>query len=147
MELLLKKDIEKLGRRGEVVKVSNGYARNYLIPKGLGVKVSEQNVQLLEVERKRMEKEEKQRVAGLKEFAEKLETYSCTIPVQANEEGHLFGSVTTQMIAEAMAQDGMAIEERHILLEDPIKELGVYSVPVRISDDIQSEFKLWVVGQ
>jgi large subunit ribosomal protein L9 len=147
MELLLRKDIEKLGKRGEVVKVADGYGRNFLLPKGLAVKVSAANAQLLEVERKRLEKEERQRIAGLQELAEKLQGYSCTISAQANEEGHLFGSVTSHMIAEALGEDGLAIEERQLVLENPIKELGVYSIQVRISDEIGAEFKLWVVGQ
>jgi len=147
MELLLRKDIEKLGRRGEVVKVSDGYARNYLIPKGLGVSVGEGNVKQLEIEQKKLEKEEKQRVAGLKDLAEKLEGYSCTISVQANEEGHLFGSVNAAKISEALAEEGITVEEKNILLENPIKELGVYSIPVRIGEGVEAEFKLWVVGQ
>lgn len=147
MELLLKKDVEKLGRRGEVVKVSDGYARNFLIPKGIAVAVSKGNLKQIEMEKKKLEKEEKLKIAAVKEFAERLKAYSCTISAQANEEGNLFGSVTTAMIIEAMAKDGFSLDERQIVLENAIKELGVYTIPVRIDDNLQSEFKLWVVGQ
>ena len=147
MELLLKKDIEKLGRRGEIVKVADGYARNYLVPKGFAVAASQANLKQIEIERKKLEKEEKLRFGVFEEFAEKLKAYSCTIAAQANDEGHLFGSITADMLAEALAKDGFSVEERQIILENPIKEVGVYTIPVRIEENIQTEFKLWVVGQ
>ena len=76
-----------------------------------------------------------------------MKAYSCTIAAQANDEGHLFGSITADMLAEALAKDGFSVEEKQIILENPIKEVGVYTIPVRIEENIQTEFKLWVVGQ
>jgi len=147
VDILLKKDVEKLGRRGEIVNVADGYARNYLVPKGFAVAANQTNLKQIEIERKRLEKEEELRIGVLKEFAEKLRAYSCTISAQANEEGHLFGSVTADMLAETLVKDGFSVEEKQIVLENPIKEVGVYTIPVRIEEDIQAEFKLWVVGQ
>ena len=147
VELLLKKDIEKLGRRGEIVKVADGYARNYLVPKGFAVAADQANLQQIEIERKRLEKEEKLRLSALNELAEKLKGYSCTISTQANEEGHLFGSINAAMIRDALAKDGFSMEEKQILLENPIKEVGVYTIAVQIEENIRTEFKLWVVAQ
>ena len=147
MEVMLKESIPKLGSRGDVVRVTPGYARNYLLPRGLAVAVKSLDARQLELEKKRLQKEETLRLASLQELAEKLKTVSCTITQKATEEGHLFGSVTANTILEGLAKLGVTLQEKNLALEEPIKELGVYTIPVKLEGDLTSEFKLWVVGE
>jgi len=145
MELLLKKSIDNLGRIGDVVTVKPGYARNYLLPLGYAVPVTKANLEQIEKERIKALAEERQRVEGLKEFAQKLRGISITIEGRANEEGHLFGSVTAAQIADAVRDKGFPIEARAVRLEHPLKEIGVFDVPVHLHADVFTEVKVWVV--
>ncbi|MGE3174373.1 MAG: 50S ribosomal protein L9 [Planctomycetota bacterium] len=147
MELLLKHSVEHLGRVGDVVKVKSGYARNYLLPRGLAVMVTKANV--AEIERARVQalQEEQARIGSLKELAQKLAETSVTIEGRANEEGHLFGSVTGAQIAAALREKGLPIEERQIRLDNPLKEIGVVDVAVHLHQDVESTIKVWVVQQ
>ncbi|GJM45515.1 MAG: 50S ribosomal protein L9 [Gemmatimonadota bacterium] len=145
MKVILRKSIESLGRTGEVVDVANGYARNYLLPKSFAYAITSDNLKRIEKEKVRFEAEEKERLASLNAFAEKLKSVSCSIEANANEEGHLFGSVTPAMIVEALAKDGIELDAKSIQLEKPIKETGVFSVPVHLHADINSELKVWVM--
>ncbi len=145
MQIILKTNVEKLGKEGEVVTVADGYARNYLIPKKLAIQATEKNRQLLEQEKKI----EINRVAKAKKEAEvlanELANVSCTINVQAGENDRLFGSVTTNDIASALADLGYDIDKRKIILEEPIKELGLFTVPIKLHADITANIKVWVV--
>lgn len=147
MELLLKQTIEHLGRVGDVVKVKNGYGRNYLLPLGLAVTVTKANVADIERARAQALAEEEARIGTLKELAQKLAETSITIEGRANTEGHLFGSVSTAQIAAALRDKGLAIDERQIRLTAPLKEIGVVDVPVHLHAGVEATVKVWVVQQ
>jgi large subunit ribosomal protein L9 len=148
LEVLLKKDIKTLGNRGEVVKVSKGYARNYLFPQKLALLPTKEGLLELEREKKRLVRSEVEIVSNLKELSAKIESASCTIEVKANEEGILFGSVSPQVIIDALAKENVVgIKEEMIKLETPIKELGVYRVKIELHSDISATCRLWVVEE
>jgi len=146
MEVLLRREVEKLGNAGDLVKVAPGYARNYLLPQGLAVTVSKENLRLIEGERKKVVQEEVERVDGLRELAQKLADASITIAEKASPEGHLYGSVGPQQVAAALQEQGFEIDSKMVLLDEPIKELNVYDVPVRFHTDIEATCKVWVVS-
>jgi len=147
MELLLKQNIEHLGRTGDLVEVKPGYARNFLLPHGMAVMVTKGN--MAEVERVRASAlaEEEARLAGLKDMASKLGDVSVTIEGKANEEGHLFGSVSVSQIAASLREKGVPVEDKQVRLPTPIKEIGVYDVIVHLHADVESKIKVWVVQQ
>lgn len=147
MELLLKQNVDHLGRIGDVVKVKSGYARNYLLPRGLAVMVTKSNVAEIERARALALAEEQKRVAGMKELAGKLGEASVTIEGRANAEGHLFGSVTTAQIAAALRDKGIPVEDKQVRLENPLKEIGVYDVVVHLHATVEATVKVWVVQQ
>jgi large subunit ribosomal protein L9 len=147
MELLLNQNIEKLGRVGDVVNVKPGYARNYLLPRGLAVPVTKANLAQIEVTRQRVLAEEQARVQSLKELAARMADVSITIEGRANEEGHLFGSVNQAQIAGALRHKGFAIEDKQIKLDAPLKEIGVFDVPVHLIQGVDATVKVWVVQQ
>ena len=147
MELLLKQNVEHLGRTGDVVNVKPGYARNYLLPRGLAVLVTKGN--MAEVERARAQAlaEEDARLAGLKALGAKLADLSVTIEGKANEEGHLFGSVNAAQIAAALREKDVPVDEKMVRLDSPLKEIGVYDVTVHLHADVEAAIKVWVVQQ
>jgi large subunit ribosomal protein L9 len=145
MEVLLKRTIDNLGILGDLVNVKAGYARNYLLPLGLAIKVSDANMDVIERERARAKTEELARVGNLKLLADTLAETSVTVEGRANEEGHLFGSVNAAQIAEALMAKGVPVEERQIRLEHPLKEIGVFDVPVHLHADVEAITKVWVV--
>ncbi|MDO8349463.1 MAG: 50S ribosomal protein L9 [Planctomycetota bacterium] len=147
MELLLKKNVDHLGRLGDVVKVASGYARNYLLPRGLAVMVTKAN--LVEIEKARAEEAiaEQNRVAALKEFASKITEASVTIEGRANAEGHLFGSVSGAQIAAALREKGVPVEDKQVRLAQPLKEIGVFDVEVHLHAAVSATVKVWVVQQ
>lgn len=147
MELLLKQNIEHLGRIGDVVKVKSGYARNFLLPRGLAVAVTKSNVAEIERVRAMAHVEEQKRVAGLKELATKLAEASVTVEGRANAEGHLFGSVTAGQIAASLREKGLQIDDKQVRLDNPLKEIGVYDVPVQLHATVEATVKVWVVQQ
>jgi large subunit ribosomal protein L9 len=146
-QVILRTDVADLGGAGDVVDVKPGYARNYLIPQGLAYSASEGNVRRLESERQEAQvgmDRQKDRAEGL---AAELEGRSVSFKVKAGEEGKLFGSVTTVDIAEQLASEGVTIDRRDIIMEEPIKELGVFRVPVRLHADVRPELTVWVVAE
>lgn len=147
MELLLKQNIEHLGRTGDLVEVKPGYARNFLLPRGMAVMVTKSN--MAEVERARVAAlaEEDARLASLKDMASKLGDVSVTIEGKANDEGHLFGSVQVSQIAASLREKGVPVEDKQVRLITPIKEIGVYDVIVHLHADVESKIKVWVVQQ
>ncbi len=147
MELLLKQNVEYLGRIGDVVKVKPGFARNYLLPRGLAVMVTKTNVAEIERARAAALAEEQTRVAGLKELASKLAEASVTIEGRANAEGHLFGSVGPAQVAAALREKGIPVDDKQIRLEQPLKEIGVFDVAVHLHATVDTTVKVWVVQQ
>ncbi|MFO1050707.1 MAG: 50S ribosomal protein L9 [Planctomycetota bacterium] len=145
MQLLLKTNIEHLGRIGDVVTVKPGFARNYLLPRGLAVPVTKSNLAQIEKERVRALAEEKERIESMRQFAEKVAQTSVTIEGRANEEGHLFGSVTAASVADALRERGLPVDVKAIRLDHPLKEIGVYDVVVHLHADVSATVKVWVV--
>jgi len=147
MQVLLRESISGLGRRGEVVTVKDGHARNYLLPRGMAVEVRRGEVAAIEAEKKRLEKLAIQEKMEAEALAEKLKESSVTITARANEEGHLFGSVGEEEIAAALCAEVAPVEASAVRLESHIKELGVYDVAIHISGDLEAVTKVWVVGE
>jgi large subunit ribosomal protein L9 len=147
MDVILRQAVEKLGHTGDVVSVSNGYGRNYLLPRGVAYLATEGNKRKIEQERQRLESAEEARRGSAREMADKLEQVSLTFSARVGEEGKLFGSVTSADIAEQLATQGFQIERRLIDLHEPIKALGVYRVPVRLHADVKPEVRVWVIKQ
>lgn len=151
LEVLLLKDVPKLGKKGKIVKVKAGYGRNYLIPKKLAAIATKENIRLLEIEKKRSEQLELARKEQIRQLASELEKTPCTIEAKTNEEGHLFGSVTYSLIAEAFNNLGFDIKAQDIELEKPehypIKERGIFHIHIRLHPEIVAKSKVWVVDE
>ena len=147
MKVLLTQNIDKLGKRGEVKTVPDGYARNYLLPKKLALKPTPQNIKQLEFESSRRAQEEVEQKKTMEQVAEQLKQTSCTVTSHADENGHLYGSVTEVMIAEALKDEGVEVEAKIIVLQAPIKELGVYDIEVRLHPDVIVQTRVWVVEE
>ncbi len=145
MKLLLQRNVDKLGRIGDIVDVARGYGRNYLMPQGLAVELTPDNLNRFETMKRRLialEQETKDKMVVL---SKEIEKASCTIIANSTEEGHLFGSVSARDIAQQLAGDGFQVDQKCILLDQPIKELGIYMVKVRLHPDVECQMKVWVV--
>jgi large subunit ribosomal protein L9 len=145
MEVILREAVEKLGHPGDVVKVSPGFARNYLLPRGIAYEATPGNLKRIAQEKDRLEQAENARRAAAQEVANKLEPVSLTFSARVGEEGKLFGSVTSGDIAQQLEAQGLHIEKRMIDLHEPIRALGVYKVPVKLHADVKAEIKVWVI--
>jgi len=140
-------DIKGLGKEGEVVKVSDGYARNYLFPKKLAAPVSEATKRRLEKIRKGRELEQKKKLEEINKLAEQIKAISLTIPKKVQEGAALYGSVTVTDIMEGLEKQGIKLEKKAILLDKPIKELGTFEVKIDLGAGIESFIKVWVVEE
>ena len=147
MKLLLRQDYEPLGVAGDVVNVKPGFARNFLIPKGFAMLATDKNLKRYENDQKQLHWLEEKEKRQSEELAKTLENVSCTITVQVGEEDKMFGSVTSQNITEALEAQGYTIDKRKIILEEPIKSLGIYSVPIKLHTDVEAKVKVWVVKE
>jgi len=146
-ELILMSDVEGLGLEGEVVKVSEGYARNFLLPKKLAVAVTQAALKKLEKNKLEREARHKKELESAQALAAAIEKASCTIAVKVGESDKLFGSVGAHDIAAALKQQGIELDKRKILLNDPIRELGVYPVKIKLHAQVETFLKVWVVGE
>ena len=147
MKVILLKDIETLGSAGEVVEVKSGYGRNFLIPRNEALVATTANMAQFKSRRKQQETLAERDRRAAEALAKKLETESITAQVKVGEEDRLFGSVTAQNIAELLDEKGYEIDRRAIHLEDPIRELGVYNIEVRLHPEVAAAVKLWVVKE
>ncbi|MEN8007776.1 MAG: 50S ribosomal protein L9 [Candidatus Krumholzibacteriota bacterium] len=145
MEVILMQSVDNLGEIGETVSVARGYARNYLIPHGLAVLATEGHRKLVAEHMKLEAKRDDLRKAGAEELAAKLGELSCTITVQAGDDDKLFGSVGPRDIADALKADSGEFDHKQIVLDEAIKQLGVYSVPVKLHPEVEVTAKVWVV--
>ena len=145
MQLVLTEDVANLGRQGDLVEVKPGYGRNYLVPNGLATVPSEHNLRLLERYKQRVSAAREARIADLKALAEQIQRVTVTIESNANEEGHLYGSVGAPEISRALKAQNLNIDPDMVRLEGPIKECALYGVKLNLGHDIESEVKVFVV--
>jgi large subunit ribosomal protein L9 len=147
MEVILREDIDKLGNRGEVVKVASGYARNFLIPKRLAVAATESNKKIVEQERQAHLRKEAKQAGEAQDLAKLLNGVTVTIAQKAGENDQLFGSVTAKDVADALAAKNFTIDRRKIQLDEPIKQLGEYKIPVRLHREVTAEITVVVAKE
>ena len=147
MKLLLRADIEHLGKMGDVIAVADGYARNYLLPRRLAVVATPENERRIEAEKQRRQMRLAAQSRHLEETARKLDGRSVTIQTRANEEDHLYGSVTEADIVAALERDeGVHIEPRQVVLEEPLRKLGVYEVKLALAEGTETAIKVWIIS-
>ena len=144
MEVILKQSVEKLGEAGEQVKVADGYARNYLLPKGFAIKATKRNIAVLQREKNVIEQRTQKETREAQKIANKIRSLSCVLKRQAGEQEKLFGSVTSHDISNYLKEVGVEIDHRKVQLEDPIKTLGVHRVPIKIHPEVTVDLKVKV---
>jgi large subunit ribosomal protein L9 len=147
MDVILTQKVQGLGDRGDAVRVKDGYARNYLFPKRLALPSTEGQKRVLNEENRLHEVRDLKLKQSVQAIAEKMKGLSCTLVVQAGEEDKLYGSVTGHDIAKAVGEQGFTVDHRQVVLEEPIKKLGVYTVPIRLHRDVEVPVKVWVVKE
>lgn len=147
MQVILTQKVQGLGERGDVIRVKDGFARNYLLPKKLAVPSTEAQKRVLGEENRLHETRDRKLKQSVEVIAEKMKGLSCTLVVQAGEEDKLYGSVTSHDIAKAVSDQGFQVDHRQVILEEPIKKLGVYTVPVRLHREVEVAIKVWVVKE
>ena len=147
MKIILTKDFEKLGKTGDLIEVKRGYARNFLIPKGIALLANDKNLHRLEQEQKQSVLKKDRDKINSEKLAVELSKISCTASVQVGEEDRVFGSVTSQEISALLKEKGHEIDRKKIMLEEPIKALGIYDVPIKLHPEVEAKIKLWVVKQ
>jgi len=145
VQLLLIQSVDHLGKQGDVVTVKRGYALNYLLPQGLATVATDHHRRMVEKHKAKLHEIEKARLASLRQLAEAIAKQSVTIEANANEEGHLYGSVNANEIAAALKGANFHITTDQVRLEGPLKELGLYTVKIHLHADIDAELKVWVV--
>jgi large subunit ribosomal protein L9 len=147
MKVILRQNYDSLGQVGDLVEVKEGFARNYLIPRKIAYVALKGNILALEEEKKNIVKKKQQEIHSAEILASEIEKVSVTIPVQVGEEDKIFGSVTTQMIADALKEKGYDIDKRKIDIEEPIKSLGIYGISIKLHPNVSSNVKVWVVRE
>ncbi len=147
MDVILREDVDNLGKAGELVSVKDGYARNFLLPRGLAFHATEGNRKRIEAEKSQKSKKLAAEVGAAREIATRIEAVSLTFTMKAGEGDKLFGSVTASDVADRLAAEGFKIDKKHVELSEPIKALGVYKVPVRLHPDVKPEVRVWVVKE
>lgn len=145
MKLILKEDVEKLGEAGELVTVKDGYGRNYLIPQGYAVMATDGAIRAYEEEQRQRSRKIEATIQNAQKLADQLEKVSVTITVTAGEDGKIFGTVTTQQLADAVNEKGFDIDRKKITIDSDVKNLGEYTATVNILKDINATLKFWVV--
>jgi large subunit ribosomal protein L9 len=149
LKVILRQDVPELGQSGDIVTVKPGYARNFLLPKGMAYEATGANIKQLEEEKRRGEAKSKQQYLEARRRASQLENVSLTFHANAGEEGKLVGSITSADIAERLKEQNLdfEVDKRDIELEEPLKSLGVYNVAVRLHSEVKPEIKIWVIKQ
>ncbi len=147
MEVILREDVDRLGKRGEKYRVADGYARNFLFPRKLAIPATDASVRSFSEETRVRAVREKKVHRQASALADKLKGVSLTIAAQAGEEDKLYGSVTSADVADLLAKQGFEVDKRKIHLEEPIKALGVYTIPIRVAAGVDANVKLWVVKE
>jgi len=147
MKVILRQNFDSLGEIGQIVDVKDGYARNFLIPRKIAYTALKGNIQALEEEKKNLAKKEQHELIAAEKLAAEFEKVSVTIPVQVGEEDKIFGTVTNQMIADALKEKGYDLDKRKIEIDEPIKSLGIYGINVKLHSKVNAKIKVWVVRE
>ncbi len=147
MKVILREEVPSLGSKGQVVNVSAGYARNYLLPRQLAFAASPGNLKVFEEEQKQKVMRANKEKRTAEKLAHDLEKVSCTAPVAVGEEDRVFGSVTAQTIADLLKEKGIEIDKRKIDIEEPLKALGVYTIAIKLHPEVVGKVKVWVVKE
>lgn len=147
MKVVLREDIKTLGNCGDIVVVADGYARNFLLPKKLADLATRDNLRRVETLKKKVEIKRQNALAEARRFAERFTDVSCTITAKVTEEDKLYGSVTEHQIVESLGAQGIQIDKACIVLEEPIKQTGTYTVPVKLHPEVEVSIKVWVVSE
>jgi len=147
MKVILRQDYEPLGKVGDVVDVKDGYARNFLIPKKIVYPATPGSIKAVEEERKRLQAKLQRERKSAELLATELEKVSVTIPVEVGEENRIHGTVTTQMVADALLEKGYEIDKRKIELDEQIKTLGIYTAKIKLHPEVTAQIKVWVVKE
>ncbi|WP_353683981.1 50S ribosomal protein L9 [Thermodesulfovibrio sp. 3907-1M] len=147
MKVILKEDVHGLGKAGQIINVKDGYARNYLLPRGLVLIADEKNLKALEYQKKKIEEEAKKKRQDAESVAERLSALELTIKAKAGEDQKLFGSITAKDVAEALQNHGFSIDKRQINILEPIKRLGEHEVEVKLHSNVSAKLKINVVGE
>lgn len=145
MEVILNKDVDKIGKAGSVVKVKDGFAHNFLIPGGLAVRLTPGNLKKLEEAKQNKSKQLEKSRRESEGLAKKLSGLSLTITALAQEEDKLFGSIAAIDIARALKEEGFDIDKSLIIMEEPIKSLGIYEIPLKLHPEVEAKIKVWIV--
>lgn len=147
MRLVLTQDVDNLGKRGDIVDVARGYGRNYLLPRRLACDATPGNVKQVEIEKVRWAKKEAQHKVAAEQIARDLARLQISIARKAGENDQLFGSVTSQDVAESLVREGFEFDKRKIELDEPLKQLGVFDVPIRLHREVLAHVKVFVVKE
>ncbi|GAB6182593.1 50S ribosomal protein L9 [Thermodesulfovibrio hydrogeniphilus] len=147
MKVILKDDVQGLGKAGQIVNVKDGYARNYLLPRGLALIADEKNVKLLEIQKKKFEEEAKKRRQDAESVAQRLSELQLTIKAKAGEDQKLFGSITAKDIAEALQKEGFSVDKKQVVISEPIKRVGEYAIEIKLQEGISAKLKVNVVAE
>jgi len=147
MKVILREDVENTGKAGEIKEVKDGYANNYLIPKNLAYPATDPYLKIYEDQKKTALKKLERINKEAEELKEKLENLSLNVNVNVGEDEKLFGSVTSQDIVEKLKEQGINLSKKQIVLEENIKELGIYNIPVKISPEIEATLKIWIIKE
>ncbi len=147
MKVILREDVKDVGHIGEMLTVKDGFARNFLLPKGLALEANTKNVKALEHEKRKIQDTVKKAKSGAQELSSRIAAVTVTIKAKSGEADKLFGSVTAMDIAEALKQEGFDIDRKKIVLEEPIKRLGNYTVSVKVHPEVSAEFTVQVVSE
>ncbi|MFC1570165.1 50S ribosomal protein L9 [Candidatus Omnitrophota bacterium] len=145
MKIILMKDVDKLGGIGDELEVKDGYARNFLIPRKVAIESTKGAVRILEAKKRERARRDEQIKVEFETLAEKIQAASCTISVDVGEEDKMFGSVTSDLISEVLGAEGIEVDKKKIVLEEPIKTLGVHNVDIKLHPEVTAQAKIWVV--
>lgn len=145
MEIILNQDVERLGKAGTIIKVKDGFARNFLIPNGLAMPKTTANLKKLEQEKLKKTLQSEKTKKEAQDLADRLGHLSLTIPVLTQEEDNLYGSISSSDLARALKEEGFDIDKNSIILDEPIKSLGIYEIPIKLHPEIPCKIKVWVV--
>ena len=144
IKIILRKDVKRVGSAGEVLSVKDGFARNFLLPRGLAFSATDDNLKRVETDKKKLEQERTTLKKKTQQLADQINGLSCTIAVEAQDE-NLFGSIGADDIVKALEEEQIAIDKNSIVLDDPIKKLGIYEIGVKLDSETNAKIKVWVV--